>query len=118
MSGAMRGGTLNRLIQIQARTTTPDTFGGQSETWTTINSVYALIEALSASERSAAASYSTDVSHRVTCRFDPGTFADPRMVASYRVLYGTRIFNIAGMLNIDEANRTVQLMCDEGLNNG
>jgi SPP1 family predicted phage head-tail adaptor len=118
MSGAMRGGTLNRLIQIQARAVQQDSFGGQSETWTTINSVYAFIEALSGSERMAAASYSTDVSHRVTCRFDPVTFADPRAIATYRVLYGTRVFNIEGALNIDESNRTIQLMCSEGLNNG
>jgi SPP1 family predicted phage head-tail adaptor len=114
----MRGGTLNRLIQIQARTTTQDTFGGQSSTWTTIGSVYALIEALSGSERMAAMSYSTDVSHRVTCRFDPTLFVDPRVIATYRVLYGARIFNIEAALNIDEANRTVQLLASEGLNNG
>ena len=118
MSGAMRGGTLNRLVQIQSRTMTQDSFGGQSETWTTINSVYALIESLGASERAAAASYSTDVSHRVTCRYDPNVFADPRAVGAYRVLYGARIFRIEGSMNIDEGDRTIVLMCSEGLNLG
>lgn len=114
----MRSGTLNRLIQVQSRTTTPDTFGGQSETWTTVGSVYALIEALSGNERAAAASYSTDVSHRVTCRYDPVLFVDPRVVATYRVLYGARIFNIQAMLNIDESNRTIELLASEGMNLG
>lgn len=114
----MRGGTLNRLIQIQGRSTTQDTFGGQSETWATINSVYALIEALSGTERAAAASYSMDVSHRVTARYDPILFADPLQVGTYRVMYGTRIFRIEGVLNVDESNRTIQLMCSEGLNLG
>jgi SPP1 family predicted phage head-tail adaptor len=117
MSGPMRGGTLTRFIDIQQQTVTKDSFGGQALTWVTLKSVYAAIEALSASERMAAMSYSTDVSHRVTVRYD-AIFIDPRVVATYRILYGARIFNIEGAMNVDEANRTIELICSEGLNLG
>jgi SPP1 family predicted phage head-tail adaptor len=117
MSQPVRSGTLSRYIEIQQRATAKDTFGGQSATWTTITSVYALIEALSGTERAAAASYSTDVSHRVTVRYQ-ALFDDPRVIATYRVKYGTRIFQVLAGLNVDEANRTIELMCAEGLNNG
>jgi SPP1 family predicted phage head-tail adaptor len=117
MSGAMRGGTLNRYIAIQSQTTTRDSFGAQILTWTTLKNVYALLEALTGSERAAAMSYSTDISHRVTVRYDDD-LSDPRVVATYRILYGTRIFNINAALNIDEGNRTIELLCSEGLNNG
>lgn len=117
MSAAMRGGTLNRFIQIQQRTTNKDSFGGQSATWTTLTSCYALIEALSGTERAAAASYSTDVSHRVTVRYQ-AMFDDPRVIATYRIQYGTRIFQVLAGMNMDESNRTVELMCAEGLNYG
>lgn len=117
MSGAMRAGTLTRLIAIQQQTVTKDSFGGQVLAWTTLKSVYAFIEALSGNERMAAMSYSTDVSHRVTVRYD-AMFDDPRVAATYRILYGARIFNIEAALNLDESNREMQLICSEGLNLG
>lgn len=117
MSGPMRAGTLTRMIDIQQQTVTKDSFGGQVQTWTTLKSVYALIEALSGNERMAAMSYSTDVSHRVTVRYD-AIFDDPRVVAAYRVQYGARIFNVEAALNMDESNRTLELICSEGLNLG
>ena len=117
MTAPMRAGTLTRFIDIQARTTGKDSFGGQVQTWTTLKSVYAAIEALSGNERMAAMAYSTDVSHRVTVRYD-AIFIDPRVVATYRVQYGTRIFNIEAALNMDESNRTIELICSEGLNLG
>src|SRR5260370_918247 len=117
MTAPMRSGTLTRSINIQQRTTTKDSFGGQVQTWTTLKAVYAWIEALSGSERMAAMSYSTDVSHRVTVRYD-AIFIDPRVVATYRIQYGSRIFNIEAALNVDEGNRTMELICSEGLNLG
>lgn len=117
MTAPMRGGTLNRSIQIQQRTTGKDSFGGQVQTWTTLKTVYAYIEALQGSEKIAAMSYSTDVSHRVTVRYD-AIFIDPRVVATYRILYGARIFNIEAALNVDESNRTIEMICSEGLNLG
>lgn len=113
----LRGGTLTRTIQIQSRSTTKDSFGGQTMTWTTLKTVYASIEALAGTERLAAQSFSTDVSHKVTIRYD-AMFADPRQVATYRILYGTRIFNIEAAMNIDEANRVIELLASEGLNLG
>jgi SPP1 family predicted phage head-tail adaptor len=117
MTAPMRGGTLTRYIDIQTRTVTTDSFGGQVAGWTTLKSVYAWIEALSGNERVAAMSYSTDVSHRVTVRYD-AIFIDPRVVATYRIQYGSRFFNIEAALNLDESNRTIELICSEGLNLG
>lgn len=117
MTTQMRAGQLNRYVQIQQRGATRDTFGQQVETWITLKPVYAYIEALSGTERAAAQSISTDVSHRLTFRYDD-IFADPRVVATYRVLYGTRIFDVNVMLNIDETNRTIQLLATEGMTYG
>jgi SPP1 family predicted phage head-tail adaptor len=117
MTAPMRAGTLTRSIDIQQRSTGKDSFGGQVQTWTTLKSVYAGIEALTGSEKLAAMSYSTDVSHRVTVRYD-AIFLDPRVVATYRIQYGTRIFNIEAPLNVDEANRMIEMICSEGMNLG
>ena len=117
MTTQMRAGQLNRLVAVQQRSTARDSFGQQVEAWTTIKSVYAYIEALSGNERAAAQSISTDVSHRFTVRYD-AIFADPRVVATYRIVYAGRIFDIAAALNVDESNRTVELLANEGLTNG
>ncbi|KVG31449.1 phage head closure protein [Burkholderia diffusa] len=117
MTTQMRAGQLNRLVAIQQRSTVRDSFGQQVEAWTTIKSVYAYIEALSGSERAAAQSITTDVSHRFTVRYD-AMYADPRVAATYRIVYASRIFDINAALNIDESNRTVELLASEGLTNG
>lgn len=117
MTARVRGGELNRLISIQQRGTTRDEFGQQVTTWSEVKKVYALIEPLAGNERIAAMSVSTDVSHRITVRYD-AIFADPRVVAAYRVVYGTRTFNIQASMNLDEANRTIELLAAEGMNNG
>ena len=117
MSAALRGGTLTRGISVQARTTQRDSFGQQVLGWVEIKQVYALIEALTGSERDAAMSISTDISHRITVRYDD-IWADPKTVATYRIVYGTRLFNVNAAMNIDEANRVVELLCTEGLTYG
>jgi SPP1 family predicted phage head-tail adaptor len=117
MTARVRGGELNRLVSIQRRGTTRDEFGQQVTTWAEVKKVYAFIEPLAGNERIAAMSVSTDVSHRITVRYD-AIFADPRVVAAYRVVYGARTFNIQTSMNLDEANRTIELLAAEGMNDG
>lgn len=113
----IRSGTLRKRVQIQQRATTQDTFGGQSTTWTTIATVWAEIETLTARELLAAQAVNVDVSHTITVRYQ-SLFAQPKTVAAYRALYNGRIFNIHGMDNQEERNRTVVLTASEGLNDG
>lgn len=115
--GSVRAGTLNRSVRVQQRTTQKDSFGQQLIAWTDVKTVYALIEALTGSERNAAMSVSTDVSHRVTVRYD-AIWSDPVQAAAYRLVYGTRLFNIEACMNLDESNAVVELLCAEGLSYG
>lgn len=117
MTAPMRAGQLTRSIAIQQRSTGRDSFGQQLETWTDVKSVYAYIEALSGNERVAAQSLATDVSHRITVRWD-SIFSDPRVASTYRAVYQGRYFNIGAVLNVDEANRVIELLASEGLNLG
>lgn len=117
MTARIRSGILTRLIGIQQRVTVQDSFGQQQEIWTTVKQVYALIEALNGTERAAAQTVLTDVSHRITVRYD-AIFADPRVVAAYRALYNGRIFIIQAALNVDEGNQIIELMAAEGMTNG
>lgn len=118
MTAPLRSGSLTRPVDVQARATTRDTFGGQVSTWTLVKRVYAEIEALTGSERIAAQSIAPEVSHRVTVRYDSTLWADPKTAATYRLSYRGRLFNIVAVMNVDEGDRTVELLAVEGLNNG
>jgi SPP1 family predicted phage head-tail adaptor len=117
MTTPLRAGSLTRLVSIQQRTVTQDSYGGQSQTWTEIKKVYAGMESLSGTERAAAQAVSTDISHRFTVRYD-AIFADPKLVAAYRIVYQTRIFDIQASMNLDEANHVIELLAAEGMTLG
>ncbi|MFP3554237.1 phage head closure protein [Paraburkholderia sp. SIMBA_049] len=118
MTGStVRAGALDRQVSIQQRTLSQDSFGQQLQVWSEIKKVYAGIEALSGGERLAAQSLASEVTHRFTVRYD-AIFADPKVVAAYRIVYNSRIFDVQDCENIDESNRLIQLMASEGLTLG
>jgi SPP1 family predicted phage head-tail adaptor len=110
-------GALRKRITIQQRTTSQDAFGQQQTTWTDLATVWAHIESLSGGQLAKAQSIYSETTHQVTVRWQ-SIFNDIKKVGSYRILYGTRIFDIGGDLNVDERNRVVELLCKEGLNDG
>ena len=111
----MRAGQLRHLIVVEQRTQTQDTFGGQPETGATLTSVWADINPLSGREREAAQVINVDISHEITIRYR-SIFADPRVMAAYRLRYGTRLFNIHASFVVDEHNREMTLLASEGMN--
>jgi SPP1 family predicted phage head-tail adaptor len=113
----MEAGRLNHRIVLQSRSSTIDSVGGQATTWTPVATVWAQIQPLSGRELIAAQASQSEISHRITLRYQ-AAFADPQTVAAMRVVYGSRIFNIAAALNQSENNHTLVLMASEGLNDG
>lgn len=113
----MRAGDLNRRAMLQERDTTLDAMGGQSTTWTDVAPLWVSIEALSARELFAAQAVQSEVSHTITARYR-AEFVSPKATAARRITYAGRIYNIQGSMNIDEQNRTIELLVSEGLNNG
>ena len=113
----MQAGDLRRFVSFQAKSSTLDSFGQQVETWTDVFTAWAQIQALSANEILAAQAVNSRVTHTITVRYR-AEFANPAQIAALRVLYSGRVFNISGMLNVDERNAEVELPCYEGLNGG
>ena len=60
----------------------------------------------------AAQAIQSQVSHRITVRYR-SEFASLVAVARMRVTYKGRIFNISTCMNMDERNRTIELMAAE-----
>lgn len=118
MAVVFKAGDMRHKIDIQQRSTTQDSFGGQSQTWTNVaTGIWADIQPLSGREIMAAEAVQAEVSHTITIRYK-ASFDDPVAVAAMRAVYGSRIFNISAKINVDERNRIIQLSANEGLNKG
>lgn len=113
----MRSSALNRRITIQQRGTAQDEFGAQVNTWTEIGSLWASIEPLNGRELIAAQAVQSEISHRITIRYQP-QFSNPKHVATMRIMYKDRIFNIYAAMNIAEGNRMIDILATEGVNEG
>ena len=106
-----------KSVKFQTRDVTVDSYGQQVTTWTDAFSTRASIEPLSARVLFAAQAVQSEVSHRITVRYR-SQLANPTAVAAMRVLYGTRVFNIVGALDINERHGIVAIGASEGLNDG
>ena len=65
----------------------------------------------------AAQAVKSELSHEITLRYR-AEFANPISASEMRAVYNGRYFNIHAVMNKDERNRELTLMCSEGLNNG
>ncbi len=103
----LASGRLNRLLTLQR----PDTSGGKDayaqdvEAWADVKQVWAEVRALSGREAEAARQLRAEVTHQITIRHDPAALP----LATWRFVYGSRVFNVAWVDNVGEAN--VEVRC-------
>jgi SPP1 family predicted phage head-tail adaptor len=107
----MNVGKMNKRIELQlnseetaAYTTT---LGGLSTTYATSSTVWASIEPLSGRELFVAQQAQSDVDMKVTIRYYSG------LTTRYRVKFGSRYFGIQSIINTNEKNEEMILMCKE-----
>lgn len=118
----MRAGDLRRRVAIQSRSSSQDTYGQQLSTWSDVlTNVPAMIEPLNGRELEIASANHPQADTRITVRYH-SALANPAAAAAYRVTYtnagGTRLYDVQAVLNLDERNRTIELMCSSGVNEG
>lgn len=102
----MRSGNLKHKIIIQTYLETQDEFGEVVKGWSDFKTAYASITPLSAKEFFKAGTHN-EVTHKIELRYLKDI--KPKM----RVLYGVREFSIESVINVREANKTLQLICTE-----
>lgn len=108
----MRSGKLDKQIILQSPSGTRDAIGERVTTWVDVATVWAEISPLSVRDLLAAGQTQSEVTHRVRVRYESTIAA---IDASWRVLFGVRVFVITGVRNINESNREFELLCSEGL---
>lgn len=108
----MKIGKLRHRITLQEYIATRDSFGAEVEAWVDIGTVWASIEPLSGREFFAAQQVNAEVSTKITLRYRTGI--KPEM----RVLFAGRVFEIVSVINLEEKNIQLVLMCEEVLSSG
>lgn len=106
---SIRIGRLRHRIEIQAATKTPDRAGGSTERWETIEdgNVWARVEPLEGRERFDMLKLESVLTHRVTVRYRTG------VNAAMRVKFGARTLSVRAVVNPDERNERLDLLCQE-----
>lgn len=113
----MRAGELRIPVTVQQRSTTRDAVGGQSTDWADIKEVRVGIRPLYGWERMSARSLAPEITHEIVAWNEP-LWADPKANATYRIVYGARLFNIHAVLEEGPRRESVRILASEGLNDG
>ena len=103
----IHSGMLRHEINIQSVTQTPDGSGGQSEVFSTVDTIWASIGRVIETEELNAGMLQNVTTHTIKIRFFSG------LTVSHRILFGTRAFEIISIENIDERNIVQVLQCLE-----
>jgi len=105
----MRPGQLRHRISIQTNTPTTNDFNEEVEGWSTDATTWASIEPMSGKELVNAQQVVANITHKIIIRFRSG------IAPQQRILFGSRIFNIESVINPEERNRELQLLCTEAV---
>lgn len=100
----MRAGQLRHRVTIQRPT---EDINGGATTWSDVETVWASIAPIAGREYFAAQQVQSDVTHRVRMRYGP------TVTTKDRLTFGVRHFDIRTVLNRDERNRELELLCIE-----
>jgi len=103
-----------KKIFIQEFTETIDAVGAPQRSWQDLKSVWAALKPTSGYERLKYEQLQAVVTHKITMRY-VAVLTPPNIGAKYRLRYGTRYFNIRSVINLDEKNRFLELMAEEGV---
>lgn len=104
----LTAGKLRHKVTLQSLgTRTDDGMGGGSILPVDEAEVFASIEPLTGNELLRAGQLESTLTHRIRMRYFPG------VKPSWQVKYGTRIFDIDRIIDVEERHRELELMCTE-----
>jgi SPP1 family predicted phage head-tail adaptor len=108
----MRAGKLRHKVTLQSPAGSRDAVGQRTTVWTTVDTVRGAIIPLKSDSRFLAAQAHASTTHRIRIRYQPEIAG---IDGSWRVLFGSRVFTIDGVINVDERSRELELLSTEQL---
>lgn len=106
-------GRLDKRITIQRRSNTLDAYGQQVNQWTDIATVWANVKPIGGREKLRSMVVESLLSHTVMVRYS-ALLMPPTLADGWRIVYGTRIFNVTAAMDLDEARKWIVFDCTEG----
>lgn len=104
----MQSGLLRQQVKIQSRIDGIDAAGDAMVSWLDVATIWADVQPLRGLERMNAQQVgAAAIDHRITTRYRPG------LTPKHRILYGTRVFDIESVINVNERNEMIELLCKE-----
>jgi len=103
----MNIGKLKKRVQLQTLARNQDSFGEAVPSYSDYATVWASVEPLQGRELEHAQQISAEVNYRVTIRYNA------KVNSEHRVVYGERILEIEAVINPEERNELLVLMCKE-----
>ncbi len=95
------------LITVQQPSVTKDEIGGQVRTWSTFASPWAVAKPTGGSQRTFAGKIDNPAGVEFTIRYVSG------ITEKMRISWGSRLFDIKNVLNVDERNIYLVLKTEE-----
>lgn len=102
-------GRMRYRVALQSPTNTRDAGGGVSQSYKTINTIWADIVPQKGSETYRQGKTTEKITHKITIR------KLPNVNTRNRISYDSRLFAIKNVINLDERGRFLQLLCEEGV---
>ncbi len=103
----MKIGELRHRITIQESVASRDSFGAEILSWVDLAIVWAMVSPVSGKEYFAFQQINAEVSTKITMRYRPSI--TPKM----RVLFENRVLEIDSIINPEQMNISLILMCKE-----
>ena len=100
-------GELRHRITIQKLNNSQNEYGEISEFWEDILNIRAGIYPISGKEFFAAETVNSEITHKVKIRYVEG------LTPNMRINFNNRIFSIESIINFQEKNIELQLLCKE-----
>lgn len=103
----MNPGRLNKKVQIQRLTNLKNEYGEFEEVWQDLKEVWAEVKPLTGRSFFSAQQLNSEITHSVIIRYIEN------IKPSMRVMYKERVFEILYIMDFNEENKALQLMCKE-----
>jgi SPP1 family predicted phage head-tail adaptor len=103
----VRIGDLNKIITIQYPIKTSDGMGGFSESFNDACTTFCAIWPVSAKEQIQSDQMAMTATHKIRIRYRRV------MKPDWRIKYANRYFSIVSIINKNEANKMLDLLCNE-----
>ena len=105
-------GSLRHQITLQKPVIIKDSIGQELEDWQDVATVWACVEPLSGKEYFSAKQINSEVSTKITLRYYKN------LLPHWGVRFGHHRYNILSVINFEERNIYLQLLCSEKVGEG